>query len=45
MPRARGGAKAVELNLVSESAYSEKFFSHDHHHEPEREVRTSKKQQ
>ena len=45
MPQARGGPRSIELQLVETSPFVQSFFSHDHHHEPEREVRTSKKQQ
>ena len=44
LPRARGGPKSVILELTNQSNLPADFFSHDHHHEPEREVRTSKNQ-
>jgi hypothetical protein len=38
LPREEGGPRSLELKLTSESPLPANFFSHNAHHEPEREV-------
>ena len=38
LPQAQGGPRSVELELVGNSPLEAAFFTHDFHHEPERQV-------
>ncbi len=38
LPEEKGGPRAVSLTLSSETTFPSDFFSHNAHHEPEREV-------
>lgn len=38
LPQAQGGPRSVELELVGNAPLDAAFFSHDFHHEPERQV-------
>lgn len=41
MPQSRGGPRSIQLKLVDTSPFNQSFFSHNYHHEPEREIRMS----